>query len=201
MGCSQHTFITWDVTEGSFSQRILSYVFLSSWGFWKLCLVSSLCQTFFLSCPGTCSVSHSPKSWHLFLQRQGLQPAHNKKPSAPSLSFHGNMDCTAILACQFFDWRLCSSLLQPSPELVVAPERAERSALGRLSESSTSSLPSPAASMPLSSEATTAFLCTEDIRGWAWCVYWTRTVGWFLGQEYVRTCTIHVQWHLNWPWL
>lgn len=92
--------------------------------------------------PVLCHISPG-SSWHLFLQRQGLQPAHNQKPPAPPLSFHGNVDCPAVLVCQSFDWRLCSSQLQPSPELAVAPGCAEQSALGRLSESSPSSLLSP----------------------------------------------------------
>lgn len=147
--------------------------------------------------PVLCHIAPS-LSWHLFLQRQGVQPAHNQKPPALSLFFHGNTDCPAILACQSFDRGLCFSVLQPSPELVVAPGCAEQSALGRMSESSTSSAFPLQPACHCHQTVSTAFMCTEDSWGWPWWMHWT---GWFLGQEYVRTCTMHMKWHLKWPWL
>lgn len=111
------------------------------------------CVTLLQVCHDTC------------FSRQGLQPAHNQKAPALSLFFHGSTDCPAILTCQCFDRGLCLSVLQPSPELVMAPGCAEQSALGRMSESSTSSAFPLHPACHCHQTASTAFMCTEDSWG------------------------------------
>lgn len=61
------------------------------------CLPCPRPKHIFVYCPGAYFVSHCSKSVMTpFLPRQGLQPAHNQKPPALFLSFHGNIDCPAI---------------------------------------------------------------------------------------------------------
>lgn len=92
-------------------------------------------------------------SWHLFLQRQGLQPAYNQKPPALSHSFRGSIDCPAILACQSFDWGPCSCLLQPSQTLLWLQDVQSKVYWADWVKAARPVL------SPCSQHATTAFLC------------------------------------------
>lgn len=149
----------------------------------KFCPVSSLPPTKTSLCPSQVPVlvHTAPSSpWHLFLQRQRLQLACDQEqslwPSALSLFLHGDTGCSAILTSQLLGRALCSSPLQPSPELSPSPGCAEQTEWKQHV---------PVASVPLSPDCLlcasfvppSSLLCRDCMWGWACCVYWAGQQG------------------------
>lgn len=113
------------------------------------------------------------------------------------------MDLSAILACQTLGRDLCPFHLQPSPELALASGRAEHTALGRLSESSTSNSPCPF------SQHVTVIRLSLLPPSWPLLLYYyrvhlelsllhvlTRAADLVLDQECIRTWTVLVKWQM-----
>lgn len=133
----------------------------------KFCPLSSLPPTKTSLCPAQepVLVHTAPSSpWHLFLQRQRLQLACDQEqslwPSALSLFLHGDTGCPAILTSQLLGRALCSSPLQPSPELSHLNDVQSRP-----SESSMSLWPACHCDQTASFVPPSSLLCRERMWG------------------------------------